>query len=75
MTEEKYLTSQETADILGLSVVTIHRYLKAGELPGAVPLGGRAGWRIPQSAIDRWAAKRAAAAIVQDAAADAAAPA
>lgn len=45
---DKYLSKQETAEILGVSERTIARYLKAGKLPGAIL--GKA-WRIKETDV------------------------
>ena len=46
------LTTKQAADRLQVKVITVQRWLHAGTLHGT-KLPGRAGWRIPESEIDR----------------------
>lgn len=71
--EPKFYTAAEAADIYGLSVFTIKRWLRAGKFEGAFNAGGAAGWRIPAAAIDKVSMELAARTIVEGAAAQAAA--
>lgn len=48
---DKYLSKQETAEILGVSERTIARYLKDGKLPGAIL--GKA-WRIKETDVQEF---------------------
>lgn len=50
--EDPKLTTSEVAKQLGVVELTIQRWAKKGRFPGAVNLGGSAGWRIPQSSVD-----------------------
>ncbi|MEN3011170.1 MAG: helix-turn-helix domain-containing protein [Candidatus Bipolaricaulaceae bacterium] len=46
--EPEFLTAQEVAQLLRVSVRTIHRLIHAGELP-AVRVGRQ--WRVPAAAL------------------------
>ena len=46
-----FLTPQEVSDILRVSVYTVRRWIKEGELP-AYKVGR--GWRISESDLNRW---------------------
>ncbi|MGH2461331.1 MAG: helix-turn-helix domain-containing protein [Chloroflexota bacterium] len=46
-----YLTPEQTADILGVSVGTVYRHLQAGDLAG-FQLGRQ--WRIPPDELDKF---------------------
>ena len=75
MAEEQYISIQEACDILGLANPanatsagrkaghgrnTIYRYIHSGELE-ATNLGGRAGYRIRLSELERFMRERAQA--------------
>lgn len=53
MEEQKYYTTREISKILKISPVTITRKLQAGEIKG-VRIGGRAGWRVEESALQEY---------------------
>jgi excisionase family DNA binding protein len=55
MTDNKYYTVQEVADLLKLHWQSVLTYIKNGEL-GAIKLGK--GYRISQQALDTFIAKR-----------------
>jgi excisionase family DNA binding protein len=46
------LTTKQAAERLQVKPITVQRWLQAGTLKGT-KLPGRAGWRIPESEIDR----------------------
>jgi len=48
---QSFLTPQEVSDILRVSVYTVRRWIKEGELP-AYKVGR--GWRISESDLNRW---------------------
>lgn len=48
---QSFLTPQEVSDILRVSVYTVRRWIKEGDLP-AYKVGR--GWRISGAAIDEW---------------------
>jgi excisionase family DNA binding protein len=48
---ERWLTVSEAAERLRVGNVTVQRWLRAGKLPGTL-LSRRAGWRIPERAVD-----------------------
>ena len=49
-----FLTPQEVSDLLRVSVYTVRRWIKEGDLP-AYKVGR--GWRISESDIDSWLRK------------------
>lgn len=49
-----YLTPEQAAELLGLSVGTIYRHLHAGDLAG-FQLGRQ--WRIPRGEVDAFRAR------------------
>ncbi len=53
MEEQKYYTTREISKILKISPVTIARKLQVGEIKG-VRLGGRAGWRVEERALQEY---------------------
>ena len=55
MTREQYYTAEEVAQILRISVRTVHRLIKRGELEAFTI---DRDYRIPQSALDAWIARR-----------------
>jgi excisionase family DNA binding protein len=61
MSEETWCTTGRAAELLGVSVSTVRRWLDEGYLPHSYqPPGGR--WRVPRSDIaalkEKWTAKR-----------------
>jgi len=54
MTEKKYYTAKELAEMLGLNVMTIYRYINAGKLK-AYKIGKE--FRIDKSEFDRFMQK------------------
>ena len=53
MGTDRLLTVDEVAAQLGVNHDTVRRWIRNKELE-AIDLGGRAGYRIPQSALDRF---------------------
>lgn len=51
MEQQPFLTPQEVSAILRVSVYTVRRWIKDGDLP-AYKIGR--GWRIREADIDRW---------------------
>ena len=52
---EKLLTSEEVADLLGVTVASISRWVRNGYFPNAWrinPHGKKSEWRIPKKDID-----------------------
>lgn len=47
-----YISPQEYCERTGLSIATVHRYLKAGRVPHAQPGGPRGRILIPTEALD-----------------------
>jgi len=54
MTDKKYYTTKELAEMLGLNVMTIYRYINAGKLK-AYKIGKE--FRIDKSEFDRFMRK------------------
>lgn len=54
---EELLTAQDVADRLRVTVETVRRWLRDGDLVG-VQLGDRAGYRIRRSELERFLAAR-----------------
>ncbi len=52
MTQERYLTVEQAAEVLQVQPHTIRRWLRDGRLVGSRLGGNRAGWRIRESEID-----------------------
>jgi excisionase family DNA binding protein len=50
---QKWLTTAEVAERLGLKQTTISAWFRSGKLPGH-KLPGHAGWRINELELDRW---------------------
>jgi excisionase family DNA binding protein len=52
--KERFLSIQEVAEVFGVNIWTVKKWLAEGKFSGAFKLGtGRTSpWRIPQSAID-----------------------
>jgi predicted site-specific integrase-resolvase len=58
MTQD-YLTSQEVAEMLGVTVMTVGRYIKKGLLPGTKrtdPTAKKSPYRIPREAAEKFRA-------------------
>ena len=49
----KYLTVEQVAERLQVSAWTVRRWLREGELEGSY-LSDRAGWRVPEGAIEEF---------------------
>ncbi|MPZ14363.1 MAG: helix-turn-helix domain-containing protein [Chloroflexi bacterium] len=56
MTSERLLTVREVKDWLGVHEVTVHRWLRSGQLRG-FRRGTSMGWRIPESELRRFIAE------------------
>jgi excisionase family DNA binding protein len=54
---ETYLTVQDVAEQLHVHADTVRKWIRSGEL-AAVPLGGTAGYRITQAAVDKFIRER-----------------
>lgn len=48
---QPFLTPQEVSNLLRVSVYTVRRWIKEGDLP-AYKIGR--GWRISESAVEEW---------------------
>ncbi len=57
MAKDKLLTVEEVAEQLGVGIETVRRWIRSKDLQ-AIELGGRAGYRIPESALDRFIRER-----------------
>ncbi len=57
MGREAYLTVQDVADQLNVHADTVRKWIRNGEL-AAIPLGGTAGYRITQAAVDKFLRER-----------------
>ena len=53
MRSDRLLTVTEVAEQLRVDPETVRRMLRAGRLKGSMPVSPRAGWRIPQSEVER----------------------
>jgi excisionase family DNA binding protein len=53
MENEPMLSVDEVAERLRLGVVTVRRWLRSGRLKGVRIGSARAGWRIPESEVQR----------------------
>jgi excisionase family DNA binding protein len=51
LTDDRYLTVIEIADLLAVAPKTVRRWLREGELVGIL-LGRKAGYRVKQSDLD-----------------------
>ena len=49
--QQSFLTPQEVSDLLRVSVYTVRRWIKEGDLP-AYKIGRR--WRISESEVGEW---------------------
>jgi len=50
-TETGYLTARDVADLLGVHVVTVRNWLRAGEMRGTA-FSGRTGWRVRREDVE-----------------------
>jgi excisionase family DNA binding protein len=57
MAKDKLLTLDEVAEQLSVNVETVRRWIRSGELEG-IDLGGRAGYRVTESALDKFIRER-----------------
>lgn len=57
MTREKMLRLDEVADRLGVNIETVRRWARNGEIE-VIDLGGKAGYRVTESALDRFIRSR-----------------
>lgn len=57
MLEERWYTVEEIATKLQIHEQTVRRWLRDGDLDGR-NFGGKTGWRVAQSAMDAFLAKR-----------------
>jgi excisionase family DNA binding protein len=57
MGQETYLTVQDVANRLSVHPDTVRKWIKTGELE-AISLGGTAGYRITQAAVDKFVRER-----------------
>jgi excisionase family DNA binding protein len=53
LVEEGWLTAQEIASKMHVSIRTVHRWLRSGELHG-INVSGRTGWRVRPSELERF---------------------
>ena len=51
--QPRYLRVAEVARRLDVTEWTVRNWLRSGHIKGARPGGTRAGWRIPESEVDR----------------------
>jgi len=63
LTQPVFLTPQEVSDVLRVSVYTVRRWIKEGELP-AYKVGRF--WRIKQGDLDKWLGKQQPDTITDD---------
>ena len=56
LTEERYLTNQEFADLVGVPIATVRRWRYVGVGPEAIKVGRHV--RYPVSAVEKWLAAR-----------------
>lgn len=57
MEHDRVLTVNQVAERLQVNAQTVRRWLREGELSGS-PLGGRTGWRIPESEVHAFLERR-----------------
>ena len=57
MIEERVYTAQEVAERMRVSYWTVLNWLKSGKLGGYRPGGTKAGWRIPESDLQKFIAE------------------
>jgi excisionase family DNA binding protein len=53
MAREKLLKLDEVADQLGVNIETVRRWVRNGELE-VIDLGGKAGYRVTENALERF---------------------
>ena len=53
MAQDKVLTVEEVAERLNVGIETVRRWIRSKELE-AIDLGGRAGYRITESALEKF---------------------
>lgn len=58
MPRDKLLTVQEVAEQLSVHIDTVRQWIRNKELD-AIDLGGRAGYRISEAALDKFIRERA----------------
>lgn len=51
---ERFLTVPEIAERLAVQETTVRTWLKSGRLPGYLPGGRRAGWRVREGDLDQF---------------------
>lgn len=49
---DQYLSVKEVANKLNLNYKTVVRMCKEGKIEATKPFGNRAGWRIPENALN-----------------------
>jgi len=52
MDGERYLTAEEAANILGVNVQTLRKWLRDGEIKGTLLGSARSGYRIAASEVE-----------------------
>lgn len=57
MAHEKMLRLDEVADQLGVNIETVRRWARNGEIE-VIDLGGKAGYRVTESALERFIRSR-----------------
>lgn len=57
MEQERVLTVNQVAERLQVNVQTVRRWLRDGDIVGT-PIGGRTGWRIPESEVHAFLERR-----------------
>lgn len=57
MAREKMLRLDEVADQLGVNIETVRRWVRNGEIE-VIDLGGKAGYRVTETALDRFLRSR-----------------
>lgn len=48
------MTSDEVAEFLGITESTVRRMIRRGDLPGSFCISARAGYRIPNTAVQAY---------------------
>ena len=54
---DRLLTIEQIAELLTVDPHTVRRWLRLGELRG-IALGGKAGWRVPESELQAFLERR-----------------
>lgn len=57
MAREQMLRLDEVADQLGVNIETVRRWVRNGEIE-VIDLGGKAGYRVTETALDRFLRSR-----------------